>query len=69
MQPIHFEHSTVMPPVPKTIGRNLMGNLWTLGRKRRVSDGTYLEFLDEEIGTYQSLYQLDITAGNDDNFQ
>ena len=45
-----------------------MGNLWTLGRKRRVSGGSYLESLDEKVGTYQSLYQLGITAGNDDNF-
>ena len=34
-----------------------------------VSGGSYLESLDEKIGINQSLYQLGITAGNDDNFQ
>ena len=61
MQSIHIEHSTMMPPVPMAFGRNLMGNLWTLGRKRCVIGGmgrkrcviggSYLESLDKKVGT------------------
>ena len=69
MQCINFEHSTARPSMPKTIGHNLMENLWTLGRKRCVRGGSYLESLDEKSGSCHSFYYFGITAGNNDNFQ